>query len=63
VPAQFEDASAQALLPAGAPCERYRPLLGDNSSCLRDHYHDNDTVRCDSFLYQNIDTVFVEVSS
>lgn len=57
---QFENEAAAALLPGGA-CERYEPLQPDLASCDRDSFHQNHTIACDSFVYENFHTIFAEV--
>ncbi|CAH0682900.1 unnamed protein product [Spodoptera exigua] len=59
---QFENEAAAALLPAGGSgtCDRYQPLLPDLSSCDRDSFHQNQTITCDTFVYENSNTIFAE---
>ncbi|KAJ8723058.1 hypothetical protein PYW08_002970 [Mythimna loreyi] len=57
---QFDNEAASALLPP-VSCQRYKPLAGpDLSGCDRNAFHDNQTVACDSFVYENMDTIFAE---
>ncbi|XP_072932974.1 organic cation transporter protein-like [Epargyreus clarus] len=56
---QFSNSSAAALQSAEA-CRRYAPLVPGQLSCDRDHYHPNDTVECDAFVYENMDTTYAE---
>ncbi|XP_063362491.1 organic cation transporter protein-like [Cydia amplana] len=50
---------APGLLPLDS-CVRYRPLNESLLSCLREDYHDTDTVACSDFVYDNQDTTFAE---
>ena len=65
LPGQFDNEAAAALLPAGA-CQRYAPLSGLGAGagvCDRDAFHLNDTISCDTFVYETMDTIFAEVSA
>ncbi|XP_075975003.1 organic cation transporter protein-like [Anticarsia gemmatalis] len=54
----FDNEAAQALLPA-EQCRRYEPL-DHTAQCDREHFHINDTMACDKFVYQTQDTIFAE---
>ncbi|VVC91065.1 unnamed protein product, partial [Leptidea sinapis] len=56
---QFENQTVRDLLPADS-CRRYRPLQPEHNSCQREHFHPNETLPCDQFLYENQDTIFAE---
>ncbi|KAJ0183568.1 hypothetical protein K1T71_001544 [Dendrolimus kikuchii] len=61
---EFENETVQALLPEVSRCERYAPLdqHQDASTCHREDYHPSETVLCDKFVYESLETIFAEFS-
>ncbi|XP_068633971.1 organic cation transporter protein-like [Battus philenor] len=54
----FHNTSVLELLGTN-PCRRYEPLSED-LTCSRDQFHENHTIECNAFVYEDYNTVYSE---